>query len=155
MDIDIARRHSGNADFYPSAGIQINMRLLRKYQLDIIFLFFALALIVWLAFYALKYLGADPHEFEWFMSAPVIILYAAYILQVRDKINISERRKPTGASLVYWIVLGIILIATFLTPVAASDYWSLNIFYVIFTLFLADSYWDFKKITVGEVAKGK
>ena len=131
------------------------MRLLRKYQLDIIFLFFSLALIIGLAFYALAYFDADPHDYEWFISGPIIVLYTAYILQIRDKINISERRKPTGKSLIYWIILGIILFATYLTPISTKEFWSINLFYLIFTLFLADSYWDFKKITIKEITNAR
>lgn len=131
------------------------MRLLRKYQLDIIFLFFALSVIIVLAFYCLNYLGADPHEYEWFIAGPIIILYCAYVLEIREKINISERRKPTGASLAYWIILGIILFATGFTPVSTSGYWSINLFYLVFTLFIADSYWDFKKITIKEIVRNK
>lgn len=131
------------------------MRLLRKYQLDIIFLFFALAVIIGISLYCLAYLGADPHEYEWFIAAPIIILYCAYILQIREKINISERRRPTGASLAYWIILGIILFATNFSPISTNGYWSINLFYIVFTLFIADSYWDFKKITVKEVVNNK
>ena len=131
------------------------MRLLRKYQLDIIFLFFALAAIVWVAFFELNYSGTDPHNYEWLVVGPLIILYSAYILQIRGKINISERRKPTGKSLVYWIILGILLFSGYIEPISVREYLSINIFFIVFTLFLADSYWDFKKLTVKEVSNSK
>lgn len=124
------------------------MRILRQYQLDIIFLFFAFILILWSYFYGLKYLGADPHDFEWIVSAPLIIIYVAYLNYLRNKIDIKSRRKATSKTMIYWIALGISIVLTYSTPVAARDYWSFRIFYILFTLFLADSYWDFKAITL-------
>jgi len=127
------------------------MRILRKYQLDIIFLFFALTAIIWTAFFELNYSGVDPHDYEWLIVGPIIILYSAWIWKIREKINISERRKPTGKSLVYWIILGILIFSGYISPISINEYLSINIFFIIFTIFLADSYWDFKKITVNEV----
>jgi len=124
------------------------MKILRKYQLDIIFLFFAFILILWSYFYGLKYLGADPHDFEWIVSVPLIIIYVAYLNHLRNKIDLKSRRKVTGKTMVYWIALGISIVLTYSTSVAARDYWSFRIFYILFTLFLADSYWDFKAITL-------
>lgn len=132
------------------------MRLLRKYQLDIIFLFFAFQIYIWLGFIALnKYLLIDPRDYEWYIVGPFIILYFLYIWQIRNKINISERRQVTGKSLVYWIALGILLFATYGGPIPAAEYWSIDAFFIMFTLFLADSYWDFKKMTLKEIANTK
>lgn len=129
------------------------MKILRQYQLDIIFLFLAILLILWAFFYALKYLGADPHDYEWYVALPLTIFYLTYILRIRDKISIHDRRAMTTKSLVYWIVLGISLFTSYTTPIAAKDYWSLNVLYLIFTLLLADSYWDFKKMTFKDIKK--
>ena len=129
------------------------MRVLRKYQLDIIFLFFALILIMWGYFYGLKYLGVDPHDYEWFVALPLIIFYLVYILRIREKISIEDRRAITTKSLVYWIILGVSLFETYITPIPANDYWSLNALYLIFSILLADSYWDFKSITLKSLKK--
>lgn len=124
------------------------MLILRKYQLDIIFLFFALLIFINLIFYGLSFFGQDPHNFEWFTVGPLILLYFAYIWKIRNKIKISERRKLTGKTLIYWLALGIILFANFDSPISAKEYITINILFIIFTLFLADSYWDFKKISL-------
>ncbi|MFH1292242.1 MAG: hypothetical protein ABIH87_03520 [bacterium] len=122
------------------------MKLLKKYQLDIIFLFFALILIVWTVFYILKNLGQDPHDYEWLVSGPLLLFYLIFSLCMRAKIKLSERKNLTGKSLVYWIILGVALFNSYATPISARDYWSVNAFFLAFTLLLADSYWDFKDI---------
>ncbi len=124
------------------------MKVLRKYQLDIIFLFFALILIIGLLFFGLSYYGEDPHNYEWFTAGPLIFLYFIYVWEIRSKINIAERRGVTSKTLIYWIALGIILFLNFNNPISAEEYTTVNIFFIIFTLLLADSYWDFKKITL-------
>ena len=129
------------------------MRILRKYQLDIIFLFVALILIMWSYFYGLKYLGVDPHRYEWLVAGPLVFFYIAYIFKIRNKIEIADRRSLTTKSLVYWIILGISLFSTYNTPIPAGDYWSLNALFFVFTIFLADSYWDFKIITLKNFKK--
>lgn len=129
------------------------MKILRQYQLDIIFLFFALILIMWSYFYGLKYLGADPHDYEWLVAGPLLAFYIFYILRIRDQIALSDRRFMTTKSLVYWILLGVSLFSTYNTPISAKDYWSLNAIFFIFTIFLADSYWDFKSITMKSFKK--
>jgi hypothetical protein len=148
--------HFGNGFFYHFANLSINkqrMKILRQYQLDIIFLFFALIVIMWSYFYALKYLGADPHDYEWLVAGPLLAFYIFYMLRIRDQIALSDRRSLTTKSLIYWILLGVSLFSTYTTPIPAKDYWSLNAIFFIFTLFLADSYWDFKSITMKSFKK--
>jgi len=129
------------------------MKLLRRYQLDIIFLFFALILIIWSFFYGLKYLGVDPHNYEWYVAGPLLLFYVVFILRLRDKIAINDRRAMTTKSMIYWIILGISLFYTYATPIPVKDYWSLNFLFLIFTILLADSYWDFKNITLKNFKK--
>ncbi len=129
------------------------MQILRKYQLDIIFLFFALILIMWSYFYGLKYLGVDPHRYEWLVAGPLLFFYIVYIFKIRNQVAIVDRRNLTTKSLVYWIMLGVTLFSTYTTPIPAKDYWSLNALFFVFTLFLADSYWDFKSITLKSFKK--
>ncbi len=126
------------------------MLVLRKYQLDIIFLFFALLIIIGLLFLGLSYFGQDPHNFEWYTAGPLILLYFIYVWNIRSKINISQRRAVVGKTLVYWIALGIILFANFNGPVSASEYITIDLLFIVFSLLLADSYWDFKKISLKE-----
>ncbi len=127
------------------------MRLLRHYQLDVIFLFFALGLLLWAALYTLTYLNIDASKYEWFLGAPLIIFYVLHLLGIRRNIRSDDRRQITPKTLVYWIALGSILFASYDTPLPAGKFWSINLLFVIFTLLLADSYWDFKKINLDNV----
>jgi hypothetical protein len=131
------------------------MKILRQYQLDIIFLFFALILIIWSYFYGLEYLGSDPHDFEWLVALPLMAIYLIYLFHLRSRIELSSRRKPTTKTMVYWIALGISMVLTYSTPVAARDFWSIRAFFIIFTLFLADSYWDFSSTTLKSLFRKK
>ena len=124
------------------------MKILRKYQLDIIFLFFALLIFIGLLFYGLSSFGEDPHNFQWYTAGPLVVLYFAYVWEIRSKINISERRGLTAKTLIYWIALGIILFTNFSSPISVKEYITVDLLFIIFTLLLADSYWDFKKITL-------
>lgn len=131
------------------------MKLLRRYQLDIIFLFFAFIVIIGLFFYLLKYLGTDPHDYEWFLILPLILIYYFYLISIRNKISIKDRRQLTGKSIFYWLLLGIIIVLEYQNPIGAKDYWSVNLFFLIFTLLLADSYWDFREINLKKLTKFK
>jgi len=124
------------------------MLLLRRYQLDIIFFYFAMQIFLWLFLFYIGTFGIDPHKYEWFIAFPLVAVYTVNLLKMRDTIRIAERRRTTARSLVYWIILGIILIATYSTPIPAGDYLSIDVFFIIFTILLADSYWDFKKISL-------
>ncbi len=124
------------------------MLILRKYQLDIIFLFFALLILVWSAFFMLEYFGADPHNYEWYIVGPPLALYIAVLWKIRAKISLHERRAATAKSMFYWIALGVSLVASYESPIPAADYWSINVLFIVFTLLLADSYWDFKKLNL-------
>lgn len=148
-------RDNGDAFLYYYAGIPIIMKILYKYQLDIIFLFFALIIILWTYFLGLKYLGVDPHDFEWIVAGPLLFIYFFYLIYIRNKIDQSNQRKLTAKTLFYWTSLGVSMFLTYSTPVAAKDYWSIRIFFIIFTLFLADSYWDFKSIKIKNILRKK
>jgi len=129
------------------------MQVLRKYQLDIIFLFFGISSITWLAFYIIQTFGKDPHDFEWYISAPLLIVYCLALWRIREKINRHDRRALTGRTLLYWITFGLVIFLSYAGPLPARDYWSIETFFIIFTVFLADSYWDFKKITLRSLFK--
>ena len=124
------------------------MKVLRKYQLDIIFLFFALLVFIGLAFFGLEQFGQDPHKFEWLVVGPFMALYFAYCWEIRNKIELSARRNVTVKSLLYWIALGITIFISYAEPVGVKNYLSINILFLVFTLLLADSYWDFAKISL-------
>ena len=112
------------------------------------FFFFVALVVVWSVFYLIKSYGGDPHDYEWLIVSPILIVSVLALFKIREKIKLSDRRALTGRSLLYWILLGITLFISYATPVPAGDYWSINAIFILSTLFLADSYWDFKNITI-------
>ncbi len=123
------------------------MVLLRKYQLEIVFLFFGLTGILWSVLSLLNLQGLDAHKFEWYVALPALIFYIVMLLKIRKRIKHQEHRALTGRSLAYWLALGVVLFASYDTPLSVLDYWSLEIMFILFTIFLADSYWDFRNLT--------
>ncbi len=113
-------------------------------------------MLVSLAFFILQeFIKADPHDYEWYIVGPTILLYFTYMWKIRSAIELKERRRLTGKTLAYWIALGITLFVSYAGPIPAKDYWSINLLFIVFTLLLADSYWDFEKITVWCMANKK
>jgi hypothetical protein len=135
-----------DAFFYNRPSVTIIMKLLRHYQLDIIFYFLLALILTWVGFYLAEQFGRDPHDFEWAITLPLLTLYTLWLLRIRSHINPSENRRLNGKTFSYWILLGIIIFTSYATPLSASDFWSVNLLYLIFTLFLADSYWDFRAL---------
>lgn len=124
------------------------MEKLRRYQLEIIGPFLAMVIVLWAAWWQLAAADVDPHRYEWLLGGPFIAGYTIFLLSRRSRISGHERRRLTGATLLYWILLGMILLLSYAAPLPAGTYWTSEILFVIFTLFLADSYWDFKKLTL-------
>lgn len=129
------------------------MRLLRQYQLEMVGGAIVVGIILWTSFYLLSYFGSDPRRYEWPISAPFLILYATYFLRLRNKISLADRRRLTTWSLIKWVALGIVLVLTTSTPISAREYASLKLLYIAFTIFLADSYFDFRNITLKSLSK--
>lgn len=73
-----------------------------------------------------------------------LIIFATALLHYRDLIWRKEIKQLTVWTLVLWILLGLILIGIHLRlgRGPALD----DLFFIIFTIFLADSYWDFRDV---------
>ncbi|MDO8509705.1 MAG: hypothetical protein Q7S24_01020, partial [bacterium] len=106
------------------------MQILRKYQLDIIFFFLVLITLISLVLYGLKHLNSDPHLYEWVISGPLILLFVVWLIKIRSKIQLSERRRLTGKTLFYWIALGITIFMSTSSPIPARDYGSIKLFFI-------------------------
>ena len=116
------------------------------YQMTVILLFvFGFFLII--PFYEiLKLLNLNIQEWQWYFFIPWMSFYSIYSLMQRSKISNKEKKKPLKKPIIHWIILGVILIFLHIQPTNLENFYSLDIAFIIFTLFLADSYWDFKKI---------
>jgi hypothetical protein len=124
------------------------MKILRAYQLDIIFLYFALLTFLGIALFILEETGVDAHVFEWYAAAPILVFYIWRIWKKRASIQLSQRRALTSKTLCYWLSLGATLFLGSTYSIPVTEYASIYLFFAIFTVLLADSYWDFKKISL-------
>ena len=118
------------------------------YQMTVIFLFvFGFFLVI--PFYKLtQILNLDINEWQWYFFWPWMIFYIIYSLKERIKIKRIEMKDPLKRPIVHWILLGITLIFIHIQPNNLEHIYSIDLAFSIFTIFLADSYWDFKKISL-------
>jgi hypothetical protein len=116
-----------------------------KYQLEVIFLFIG-GLFLFFPYYFLieEIYFFNMDVWQWYFFWPWMTLYMLYSLRMRSKISRQERVAPLTRPLLYWIVLGIALAVMNTSSYAITPLLSVDLMYIIFTLFLADSYWDFK-----------
>jgi hypothetical protein len=124
------------------------MKILRAYQLDIIFLYFALLIFLGIALFILEEIRVDAHAFEWYIAGPIFAFYIWHIWNRRANIQLSQRRTLTSKTLCYWLSLGATLFLGSTYSIPVTEYASIYLFFIIFSVLLADSYWDFKKISL-------
>jgi hypothetical protein len=70
------------------------MKILRAYQLDIIFLYFALLTFLGIALFILEETGVDAHVFEWYAAAPILVFYTLAHLEKARKHTIIPTPRP-------------------------------------------------------------
>ena len=118
------------------------------YQMAVIFLF-VFGVFLFVPYYlVVDEFNLNMNDYQWYFFIPFLIFYTVYCLKQRSKIGPEERVSPLKRPIGHWILLGIMLIAFHLQP--QDDYLekiqALNIAFAVFSLFLADGYWDFKKV---------
>lgn len=114
-----------------------------RYQLEVIFLFVFGFFLLFPYYLLIEELGLETELWQWAFSAPWILFYSWYSLATRDKIPKSERRRPMKRPIGHWILLGLALLLLHLQPTNLKNLYSFDLMFAAFTLFLADSYWDF------------
>ncbi len=104
------------------------------------------SLILFIFFYLfLDKLKVDKNTWQWFFFIPWGIIYSWYNLKQRTKIKNNERIKPLKRPIIHWILLGLIILILLIQPIDLSGRLiGLNYSFFIFSLFVADGYWDFK-----------
>lgn len=120
---------------------------LHIYQLEIVLLFvFGFFLYTPYEMLIFEY-HLDIQTYQWYFFIPWMIIYTLYCLQARAKIQPEEKVNPLKRPIVHWILLGISIIVMQLQPVEdrMTQIIAINYAFIVFSLFLADSYWDFKK----------
>ncbi len=116
-----------------------------QYQLKVIFLFIAGLFLLFPYYLLLQVYNKDLSVYQWYFIIPWLIIYTLYCLQARNKIPIGYATPASKRPIGHWILLGITMIAMHINHVLITNYIGLDIAFLVFSLFLADSYWDFQK----------
>jgi len=119
-----------------------------RYQLEIIFLY-TVCLFLFIPYYLfLEEFQLDKSSYQWYFFFPFMIFYTVYSLNTRNKITDEEKINPRKRHIIHWVLFGLIVIFMQLQPSDLSKLQSVDLSFFVFSLFLADSYWDFKKISL-------
>jgi len=118
------------------------------YQLTVILLFTFGFLLIIPYYLLIQMLNLNKYAYQWYFFVPWMFFYIIYCLVQRSKIKVYERRPARKRPIGHWVILGLVIIYIHLQPSSLEDLYSLDLGFLIFTLFLADSYWDFRKIVV-------
>jgi heme/copper-type cytochrome/quinol oxidase subunit 3 len=142
-----------------SLGIRMNLKKIfsirhnhvnahHKYQMSVV-LWFILYFVLFITYfvYTDKY-NADINTYQWYFFIPLMTIYVTYHLKLRNKISPEKRVDPLRRPIMHWIILGISSLTLYLEAVNLETRpESLIIAFIIFTIFAADGYWDFKETT--------
>lgn len=118
---------------------------LHHYQLGVIFsfvlgMFFYIVYLVFLENYNL-----EEMRWGWYYIIPWALIYIIYCLHLRNKTTGEDRISPLNRPIAHWVILGISLI--YFNVVNINEFQSLhpsfNSAFILLSLFMADSYWDF------------
>jgi len=88
----------------------------------------------------------DINTYQWFFFFPLMTIYTWKNLRLRNKISPEYRVNPLRRPIMHWIVLGISCITIYTNSIHLERRpESIIIAFIIFSIFFADGYWDFKK----------
>lgn len=116
------------------------------YQLGVIFLFVTGFFLLFPYYLFVEEYHLDMTVWQWYFIIPWMILYLLYCLRLRGKIKPSERIDPHKKHIAYWMLLGIAVIMIHLQPINLERIYAIDFAFTVFSIFVADSYWDFKKL---------
>lgn len=116
---------------------------LHRYQLSIIFLFVAGFFLLFPYYTWVKYSGYDLATWQWYFVLPWTALTSLYCLQKRNDIPKRDAVRPIKRPIGHWVLLGIALLMLHIQPIDYERIYSVDVAFIVFSLFLADSYWDF------------
>jgi len=118
----------------------------QRYQLEVLFLFALGAFLFFTYYLIIEKLRWPILDYQWYFFAPWIAFYIIYSLFTRGRIKAAEKINPRHRHLLYWVLFGLTLVSLRLQPSNLNHLRSFDIMFVVFSIFLADSYWDFKRI---------
>lgn len=117
----------------------------QKYQLEVILLFVFGFFLYIPYFIVMEEFGLEKQVWQWYFFWPWAALYIGYSFFTRRRIRPDERVSPLKRPVGHWALLGITLIAFHLQPGNLEHLQSIDLMFAVFSIFLADSYWDFTK----------
>lgn len=116
-----------------------------RYQLEVIFLF-AAGIFLFVPYYTLiQEYQLDMQTWQWYFFFPWMAFYIIYSLKTRAKIPKGEEKSPLKRPIVHWVLLGIGIILLELQPTDLGKLRSIDLAFVILSIFVADGYWDFRR----------
>ena len=119
---------------------------LHRYQIGSIFLF-VFGFFLFFPFYLLtEELSLNILDWQWYFFWPWMAFYIIYCLHMRAQIPKQELRSPILRPIGHWVLLGLTTLAMYLQPTSLNNLQSINIAFLVLTFFVADGYWDFKRI---------
>ena len=115
-----------------------------RYQWTIVLTF-----SIWLGLFAVGYTLAHqyqwPGEWQWILFTPTMLLISALCLWQRTKISERGQHRSHPLHLINWLILGLGLVAREVLDPIPWRFASLDFSFIVFSLFLADSVWDFQR----------
>ncbi len=125
----------------------LNLSPHHHYQYSVIFLF-VFGFFLFFPFYLIiKNFDLDGQIWQWYFFFPWMAFYIIYCLKQRAKILPVEELNPLKRHLIHWILLGLTLVMMAMQPNDLKNYRAIDYAFIIFSLFLADGYWDYKKLS--------
>lgn len=116
------------------------------YQLTVIFLFIFGFFLFFPFYLIIKNFALDGQTWQWYFFFPWMIFYIIYCLKQRNKIGPEEQISPLKRPIMHWILLGLSILILQLQPNDLKNYYTVDYAFIIFSIFLADGYWDFRKL---------
>ena len=126
-----------------------------RYQLGVVFLFMAGVMLMFPFHLLVEEYALDMTVWQWYYVIPWMVFYTIYGLLLRRQITASERIQPQRRHILYWVLLGIALIAFHLRPLDLERPYAIDLVFALFTIFAADAYWDFRDIKNMNTYRGK
>jgi hypothetical protein len=123
-----------------------NLSTHHHYQFSVIFLFIFGFFLFFPYYLLMQEFNLNIHLWQWFFFVPWMIFYIYYSLKQRSKIPPQEQKNPLVRPIGHWVLLGLSIVFLMYQPSDLRDMDSINIAFIILSLFVADGYWDYRNL---------
>lgn len=122
---------------------------IHDYQIKMFAVLSCGGILYWSTFELLKLIGADGmYAARWLVVLAALAWILWILLYYREKIFAREKRRVTGWTFVLWAILGITIIKWHTGT--GAEFSPGDLIFLVYTVLLADSYWDFKELKRGK-----